>query len=41
LQEARCQIGDELTAWRDYVGNKEQKKGNGVELEVEEEEEEG
>ena len=42
LEEARNQIGDELTAWRDCVGNKELnkelKKGNGDE---EEEEEEG
>jgi hypothetical protein len=42
LEEARHQIGDELTAWRDCVGkkemNKELKKGNGEE---EEEDEEG
>ena len=44
LQEARSQIGDELTAWRDCVGNKElnkePRKGNGVEEEEGEEEEE-
>ena len=44
LEEARNQIGDELTAWRDRVGkeelNKEPRKGNGDE-EREGEEEEG
>ena len=44
LEEARNQIGDELTAWRDCVGkkelNKELRKGNGDEEEEEEEEEE-
>ena len=43
LQDARSQIGDELTAWRDCVGNKElnkePRKGNGVEEEEEEEDE--
>ena len=43
LEEARSQIGDELTAWRDCVGkkelNKELRKGNGDEEEEEEEEE--
>ena len=43
LEEARNQIGDELTAWRDCVGkkelNKEPRKGNGVDEEEEEEEE--
>ena len=42
LEEARNQIGDELTAWRDCVGkkelNKEPRKGNGEEEEEEEEE---
>ena len=45
LQEAKSQIGDELTAWRDCVGkkelNKEPRKGNGHGEEEEEEEEEG
>ena len=46
LEEARSQVGDELTAWRDRVGkeelNKEPKQGNGdEELEEEGEEEEG
>ena len=45
LEEARNQVGDELTAWRDRVGkkelNKEPRKGNGDEEEEEEEEEEG
>jgi hypothetical protein len=44
LEEARNQIGDELTAWRDCVGkeelNKESRKGNGYE-EDEDEEEDG
>ena len=44
MEEARNQIGDELTAWRDRVGkkelNKEPRKGNGDE-EGEGEEEEG
>jgi hypothetical protein len=43
LEEARNQIGDELTAWRDCVGkkelNKEPRKGNDDEEEVDEEEE--
>ena len=43
LQDARSQIGDELTVWRDCVGNKElnkePRKGNGVEEEEEEEDE--
>jgi hypothetical protein len=43
LEEARNQIGDELTAWRDCVGNKELnkelRKGNGDEDEGEEVEE--
>jgi hypothetical protein len=43
LEEARNQIGDELTAWRDCVGkkelNKELRKGNGYDEEEEEEEE--
>ena len=42
LEEARNQIGDELTAWRDCVGkkelNKEPRKGNGDEEEEEAEE---
>jgi hypothetical protein len=41
LEEARSQIGDELTAWRDCVGklelNKEPKKGNSDDEEEEEE----
>ncbi|KAF8802594.1 hypothetical protein BYT27DRAFT_6756476 [Phlegmacium glaucopus] len=41
LGEARSQIGDELTAWRDWVGKKELKKelkkGNDEEGEEEEE----
>ena len=45
LEEARNQIGNELTAWRDCVGkrelNKELKKGNGDDDEEGEEEEEG
>ena len=44
LEEARNQIGDELTAWRDRVGkkelNKEPRKGNGDDEEEGEEEEE-
>ena len=43
LEEARNQIGDELTAWRDCVGkkelNKEPRKGNGDEEGEGEEEE--
>ena len=43
LKEARSQVGDELTAWRDCVGkkelNKEPRKGNGDGEEEEEEEE--
>ena len=42
LEEARSQIGDELTAWRDRVGkkelNKEPRKENGDEEDEEEEE---
>lgn len=42
LEEARTQIGDELTAWRDCVGkkelNKEPRKGDGDEEEEEPEE---
>jgi hypothetical protein len=45
LKEARSQVGDELTAWKDCVGkkelNKELRKGNGDEEEEEEEEEGG
>jgi hypothetical protein len=41
LEEARNQVGDELTEWRDCVGkkelNKELRKGNGDEEEEEEE----
>ena len=38
LEEARNKIGDELTVWRDCVGKKEPRKGNGDEEEDEVEE---
>ena len=37
LKEARDQVGDELTMWRDFVDKKELSKGNGDEAEEEEE----
>ncbi|OJA09382.1 hypothetical protein AZE42_06817 [Rhizopogon vesiculosus] len=41
IAEARIKLGEELTAWRDAVGNAELGKEKSVKAEVDDEEEEG
>ncbi|TFK56437.1 hypothetical protein OE88DRAFT_1649719 [Heliocybe sulcata] len=40
VKEAKAKLGEELTAWRDAVGNKEQGKEKNVPLKNEDDEEE-